>query len=126
MAELITRKTFLLKNPPPKYQKGKSYDFNRSKTTFSPKAKAERRGSVQGGCCGHKEDAPKKLEKKNNHNFDWRSYLKPYYLEEKYLQDVKDGKDIKIPDSLWEDFDPLPCKELQDKVNLYILPINLT
>ena len=29
-----------------------------------------------------------------------------------------------MPNSLWKDFDPLPEKDLQEKINFFILPIN--
>jgi hypothetical protein len=36
----------------------------------------------------------------------------------------KEGLVDKIPDMLWADCNPLPCKELQEKINVFYLPIN--
>ena len=29
-----------------------------------------------------------------------------------------------MPNTLWKDFDPLPCDEIQEKINFFILPLN--
>ena len=59
-------------------------------------------------CCHDTAVAPTKKEKKHIKKNDIKDILKPYYLEDKYIEHQKEGKNENIPMSLWEDFDILP------------------
>jgi hypothetical protein len=58
------------------------------------------------------------------HKKNLKEILIPYYKEKKFI-DLKENDQIdKIPDMLWANFNPLPSPEIQEKINIFYLPIN--